>query len=232
VGRILRRAAVAAGLDEGGFIRRVLQRLETSPDTEAGVAAYFDVLDRVLEDRRVTDDEAEALYEVARFWALKPEEVRRAHRRYLRSVVDAALGDGYISGSEHQDLIKVTRLLGFAPETLQVVLEEAQSSCAAAMQLATSAMAAPPSHGLVGKTVCFTGALSGKVKGERITRLMAESLVSSAGLKVFDRVTRGLDILVVADPASQSSKAKAARAFGTRVLAEMELWRQLGVAVE
>jgi len=78
-------------------------------------------------------------------------------------------------------------------------------------------------------SVCFTGALSGTINGERITRLMAETLAKAAGLEIRDRVSRGLDLLVVADPYTQSTKAKKARDYGTRVLAEMELWRVLGV---
>lgn len=84
---------------------------------------------------------------------------------------------------------------------------------------------------LAGRTICFTGALSGRMEGERITRTVAESIAEGAGLTVRDRVTEDLGILVVADPNTQSVKARKARQYGTRVVAEMELWRQLGVPV-
>ena len=60
---------------------------------------------------------------------------------------------------------------------------------------------------------------------------MAEALAEKAGLEVRASVSSDLDILVVADPNTQSTKARKARQYGTRVIAEMELWRQLGVAV-
>jgi DNA polymerase-3 subunit epsilon len=113
-GRVARRGDVARSGDEGAFIRRLLERLETPPDVDEGVAAYFDVLDRVMEDRQVTDGEAETLYETARLWSLEPRDVRVAHRRYLRAVADAALGDGHISSAERDDLSRVAPCCHFS----------------------------------------------------------------------------------------------------------------------
>jgi DNA polymerase-3 subunit epsilon len=145
-------------------------------------------------------------------------------------VIDAALGDGVITGAEQHDMFDVTRLLGLDLEVLEQLRAEAQAACAVAVQLAAS-VDQSSAHDLVGKSICFTGALSGRIKGERITRTMAESLVSAAGLVVRDSVTKGLDILVMADPDSQSTKARRAREYGTRVVGERDLWRSLGVAV-
>jgi len=47
----------------------------------------------------------------------------------------------------------------------------------------------------------------------------------------FDEILGDLNLLVVGDPYTQSTKAKKARDYGTRVLAEMELWRVLGVSL-
>lgn len=217
-------------LPDDTFIQRLLHRLETAPDIEAGIEAYFDVLDRVLEDRRITDDEAEALYDVARIWNLSSEDVRRAHHRYFRALADAALGDGQISAAEEVDLTKVARLLGLEPKAVDDVRTQARTSCAAATQLAAPSDRSQP-HEFRGMTVCFTGALSGTIAGDRITRTMAESLANQSGLVILDRVCRDLNLLVVADPYTQSTKAKKARDYGTRVLAEMELWRVLGVSL-
>jgi DNA polymerase-3 subunit epsilon len=227
-GRPLHRDAARRQLDDGAFVRRLLARLEAEPDLDAGVEAYFDVLDRVLEDRRITDDEAEALYEVARIWSLDAGDVRQAHQRYLRTVADAALGDGHLSELERRDLMKVSRLLGIDDATFAAIARDAESACAAAIDK-TAATRAGARHQLAGKSICFTGALSGRLDGERITRAVAESLASAAGLEVRDRVSSDLDILVVADPNTQSTKARRARDVGTRILAEAELWRQLGV---
>jgi NAD-dependent DNA ligase len=61
-------------------------------------------------------------------------------------------------------------------------------------------------EGLVGLTVCFTGSLNNWLEGQPITRERAEQLATSAGLVVAPRVTKGLDLLVVADPDTLSSK--------------------------
>lgn len=225
-GRAARRTTSVAPTEDG-VIHRLLRRLAIAPDVDAGVSAYLEVLERVLEDRQVTDAEAEALYEVARIWNLGPDEVRRAHRRYLRALVDAALTDGRISSAEEHDLRQVTRLLGMPPAALDQVCDEARASCAAAMERT----GAPAAHDLAGKRVCFTGALAGTLNGERITRSIAEALARRAGLHVHDSVSRELDLLVVADPNTQSTKAKKARGYGTRIVAEHELWRTLGLPV-
>jgi len=80
--------------------------------------------------------------------------------------------------------------------------------------------------------VCFTGSLAGRLRGAPITRAQAEQLATAAGLVVAPRVTKGLDLLVVADPDSLSSKARMARQYGTRIMAEAVFWQAIGVAVE
>ncbi len=225
-GRAARRTTTVAPAEDG-VMHRLLRRLAMAPDVDAGVTAYLEVLERALEDRKVTDAEAETLYEVARIWNLGPEVVLRAHRRYLRALVDAALTDGRISAEEEHDLRQVTRLLGMPPAALDQVCDEARASAAAAMDR----VGAPAAHDLAGKRVCFTGALAGTLNGARITRSIAEALARRAGLRVCDAVDRDLELLVVADPNTQSTKAKKARGYGTRIMAEHELWRTLGLPV-
>jgi DNA polymerase-3 subunit epsilon len=41
-------------------------------------------------------------------------------------------------------------------------------------------------------------------------------------------VSKGLDVLVVADPDTQSGKATKARQLGTRVMAEPVFWQAIG----
>ena len=96
-GQVVVRAPSSTRRPEEGVMHRLLRRLAMPPDASAGAQAYLEVLERVLEDRQVTEAEAETLYEVARIWHLGPDEVRRAHRQHLRALVDAALTDGQIS---------------------------------------------------------------------------------------------------------------------------------------
>lgn len=57
----------------------------------------------------------------------------------------------------------------------------------------------------------------------------AEDLARAADLIVKSGVSKKLDILVCADPHSQSSKARKARDYGVRIMAEEAFWRALGV---
>jgi DNA ligase (NAD+) len=70
-----------------------------------------------------------------------------------------------------------------------------------------------PVGALTGKTVCFTGASS--VKRSDLIRLAEE-----AGGTVKKSVVKGLTYLVMADPSSNSSKAKAARKNKTECISE------------
>jgi len=54
----------------------------------------MDLLDRVLEDRKVTADEADILCQVAREWNISREVAETAHREYLNNMVQLALADG------------------------------------------------------------------------------------------------------------------------------------------
>jgi DNA polymerase-3 subunit epsilon len=52
------------------------------------------------------------------------------------------------------------------------------------------------------------------------------------GLLVKHSVSKKLDMLVVSDPYTQSSKAKKAREYGVKIVAEPVFWNMLGVRVE
>ena len=45
-------------------------------------------------------------------------------------------------------------------------------------------------------------------------------------------VTKKLDLLIVADPDTQSTKARKARQYGIRIVHEPVFWRTLGVAID
>jgi DNA polymerase-3 subunit epsilon len=89
---------------------------------EEEVAPYIDLLDRALEDRRVTEDEAKALETIAREWGLSREQVLAAHHSYLESLVTAAFADGRVTYTERQDLDAVAFLLAIDPSVLEAML--------------------------------------------------------------------------------------------------------------
>jgi DNA ligase (NAD+) len=68
---------------------------------------------------------------------------------------------------------------------------------------------------LSGKSLCFTGAMKNK-------RPVLEKMAAEQGGEVKGSVGKGLTYLVIADPNSTSSKAVAARKFGTVLISEEE----------
>ena len=65
-------------------------------------------------------------------------------------------------------------------------------------------------------SICFTGAL------ESMTRSEAQFLATASGFEVKGGVTKGLTYLVMADPNSNSGKARKARELGTKCISEKE----------
>jgi DNA polymerase III subunit epsilon len=229
-GRCLRREQAATGRQERTtYLARLVDRLDTTGVVSAEAAAYLDLLDRALEDRRITELEADALLAIAQEWGLSRQQVTDVHHQYLRALAAAAWADGEISSAERRDLEAVCALLGVPPTMLASLL-------AAPMPPPTGHPAAsqhqPTSSRLAGQSVCFTGALSGQLEGQPITRDQAEQLATAAGLIVAPQVTKTLDLLVVADPDSLSSKARKARRYGTRIMAEAVFWQAIGISVE
>lgn len=85
---------------------------------------------------------------------------------------------------------------------------------------------------LAGQTVCFTGESVCTLLGVPLSRETQESLAAWAGLTVKAGVSRKLDLLVLADPDSQSGKARKAAELGVRRIAEPVFWRLAGVPVD
>lgn len=204
--------------ERDSYLRRLAMSRPSVNGGHAELAAYMELLDRVLEDRRVTDQETTELSACADLLGLSVEEARSAHRQYLGSVVAIAKADGVVTERERRDLASVAELLG---ESLDDIDPPAASRTTQGN-----------SGSLCGLTVCFTGALECTLEGEKITRERAQELATRAGLVVQPRVTKRLDILVCADPASMSGKAKTAREYGTRVLTETAFWPLIGVEVQ
>lgn len=214
------------------FLQRLLGRMHDHAlpvVTDGAVMAYGALLDRVLEDRHVDDSEADALVETAARWGLSRDQIELTHRDYLNQLAIAAVADRIVTPAERRDLKLVARLLGQGKRDLDEILSEAKVS-ETHRDPAAPAPAAEAS--LLGMRVCFTGELQCQHGGQMISRELAEELATKAGLVVVDSVTKKLDLLVLADPLSQSGKANKARQFGIRIMHEPVFWKAIGVKVE
>jgi DNA polymerase-3 subunit epsilon len=226
-----REQAVAASSQPPRFLQRLASLGHR--DIEASqpeVIDYLCLIDRVLEDRVVDAEEEEELIDAASNLGLSTRQIDWAHLEYLRGIAAAALSDGIVSEMERRDLNNVAKLLGQGVEQVESMLEAASKQMAKARGGRTS-----PQTGrgdLAGQRVCFTGELLATLNGSPIRREIAEALASEAGLIVTSGVSKKLDILVVADPNTQSGKAKKAREYGIRILSEPVFWQMLGVSVD
>lgn len=212
------------------FLQRIATKIHHDVEAETpNVLAYMALIDRVLEDRTIDECEEEALVDAAINWQLSPAQLHAAHSQYLHNIAVSALADGVVTESERRDLHLVAKLLGQDDATLDSVLETA------AAQLATARRAPAQSHKenlLRGQRVCFTGQLQSTIGGQPISRELADALATEAGLIVASNVTKKLDILVVADPNTQSGKAKKARNYGIRILSDVVFWKMAGITVD
>lgn len=212
------------------FLKRIAERIHHDVEAETpDVLAYMALIDRVLEDRAIDSSEEEILVEAASGWKLSATQLADAHQRYLHSLAVTALADGHISDSEMRDLQAVARLLGEDPLKLDDLLRTASTRLASMSSQSRSNLS---ESDLKGKRVCFTGELQSSIDGQPISRELAETLATQAGLIVVSNVTKKLDLLVVADPNTQSGKAMKARSYGVRILSDLVFWRQAGIVVD
>lgn len=213
------RAAAAPPLAEPTFLANLVETSDAplGADT-AQVAPYLEVLDRAIEDRRLSEQEQAELANVATALSLSASRVRTLHGDYVGTLIALARRDHVVTERERQDLILVGEALGI-PD-----IEELVDRPSAGQSVTTGTS-------LAGQRVCFTGALTCSHEGRQVTRELAQQFAEQAGLVVAPRVTKKLDILVVADPDSVSGKAVKAREYGVRIIAEAAFWPMLGVEV-
>lgn len=221
-----RRPRLRAGVrTEQVYLAQLVERMPGDEGRNPREAEYLALVDRALQDRRLTTEEARQLIDMAAAWGMTRSDVREAHHAYLASLVSEALADRVVTEAERDDLRDVADLLGIHRATLDAFLAEPSKQ-------GSAPTTQPTGPDLRGKSVCFTGELIARFRGERISREAAEKFAAEAGLTVRPSVTKRLDLLVVADPETQSLKARKAREYGIPIMAERVFWRTLGLPVE
>jgi DNA polymerase III epsilon subunit-like protein len=238
-GRSLTRDISARARDERSYLARLVEELPPTAFEDPDEGAYLDLLDRVVEDRRVTLEESSALLKTALEWGLTRAKVFEAHHKYLSSLVRSALRDGVVTSAERSDLELVCDLLGLHRAALDALLaagnDPAATTLARTVERLTRAASAPPPATIAelrGRSVCFTGTFMARLRGQIVTRDEVERLALEAGMDVRKSVTKKLDLLVASDTESMSSKAKRARELGVQVIEEGAFWKALGAPVD
>lgn len=216
------------------YLQRLLLRARPDmpcDDEDSARLAYTALLDRLLEDRCMDEQEGQNLIELAARWAISGDQIREIHTDYLMRLGAAALADGVVTDVERRDLHQVAALLGIDSSNLNGILESAMWKLADLQTQPSVPVGSVRGEQLIGKQVCFTGECQCRLKGETISRELAVELAAHKGMIVAESVTKKLDLLVVADPLTQSGKAKKARQYGIRIIHEPVFWRTLGLEV-
>jgi DNA polymerase-3 subunit epsilon len=172
------------------------------PTSDNAEIAYLLLLNMALEDLEISAEEKTELSSWASSLGLTPIKISDLHINYLQSCVEAAKRDKLVTESE----IEIVNKIALALDLVSPQIEMTQTRRSA------------DSDFIVGKRICFTG-MALTAEGEQIPRAQLEALAAKSGLQPVNSVTKkGCDILVAADEASMSGKAKKAREWGIEVV--------------
>lgn len=172
------------------------------PTSDNAEIAYLLLLNMALEDLQISADEKAELKLWAKNLGLSEEATTILHTNYLDSCVQAAKRDNFVSDSEIEIINKIAIALDLKSPNVET----------------TRAISSNQSNFKVGQRICFTGTALDE-DGEQIPRAHLETLAAKIGLQPVNSVTKkGCDILVAADEASMSGKAKKAREWGIEVV--------------
>lgn len=230
-GRSYTRASAAeVRKTELNYIDKLVASLPVVTTGDRNLDRYHSLLDRVLEDRIVTADEAAMLSSLARENGISQGQARDVHLKYAHDLVLVAIADGTITEKEEEDLRQVARILSIPDSKFQEILLEVKTGIA--NDLSSSGCATSQMNNLEGLSVCFTGEFTCQINGKLPKREFAEAAAQKRGMVVRRGVTKDLDVLVAADPDSMSGKANKARHYGIRIVAEPVFWRWMNIQIE
>lgn len=206
-----------------GFISRL--PIDSLSDDE-NAKQYLDTLNEILLDRIITNSELSELEELVSEFSVTKKGIIELHKQYLAEVIKIYLLDGKISEFELKDLSELTKLLGLKQADLENLITAVKEN------KIVSAINYKSKNQIEGKSICFTGQLKSKIDGYKVSRSLAQSIAQEHGMTIKKNVSKKLNYLVTANPATMSGKAQKARKYNVKILAEPEFWRLLGVNVE
>ncbi len=191
----------------------VLKALGASETAAPATVRYADLLEASLADRVLDVSEVDALVAAARQLGLNTLTLRSLHRGQFDDVVREAWADGVLTEEERRDIHRVAQLLGIDDDSLSSALGRSESVTAVAL------VAEDAELSILRLSPAAVIVLTGEMLVER-GHLEAEIL--ARGFVVGNGVTKKTALVIAADPFTQSSKAKKARAYGIPLLGEQE----------
>ena len=185
-------------------MRRIARNYEIH-GVKGPLLSYLDAMASLLSDFKLTSDESSQLSSWARELGLSSIDIEEANKIFVKSVVEAAERDNFISPVEMQLISQISAELGMENDLSDSVMSQE-------IEISITS----------GVRVCFTGTARGQ-DGVEITREYLESTALARGLVPVTSVTKkSCDLLVAADKSSMSGKAKKARDFGISVISVTE----------
>lgn len=188
---------------------------------DPAAAVYLDMLTRVMEDGLISTGEYSRLEAIAEVAHLSTERVAALHAAYLAAARAEALADGVISDDERRELAQIATILDQPmPEITDTpVIASAERADHAPVQKLRGEGAPTMPTGAAftlspGARIVFTGTLS-RPRDEWARAIADAGFITGS-------VTKNCVVLVAEDPASQSGKAKTARAHGIPIVTEAE----------
>ena len=200
--RVLQRAAFKKVPDDALERIKAFTKKVPFPTSDEKHVAYLLLLNMAMQDLVISKEEEAELNHWAEDLGVSSTQVQTLHQGYLDSFIQAALRDGVITLQEREMIELVAKALHLPveiPDSPQLIQANEDSLS-------------------VGKRVCFTGEAFG-FSGNTIQRSDLEALAAKVGLHPVKDVTKkGCDILVAADEATMSGKAKKAKEWGIPVI--------------
>ena len=182
-----------------GSLHQAATRTRWPGNPEDSTALYLDALDRCLDDGVLEDHERAWLDRTASDLGLNASERIQLHRQYFDLLTQQILADGIVTESEQQLAEQIAEALTLGPTDIRVTEEAADR-----VELGA------------GIRVCFTG--EAIVDGNLVNRALLKKIATLAGMLPLNSVTKKCDVLVAADPLSQSGKARTARDRGIPII--------------
>lgn len=200
--RVLQRTAFKEEGDDALERIRAFTKKVPFPTSDEKFVAYLLLLNLAMQDLLISKEEEVELNHWAEDLGVSSSEVETLYLGYLDSFIQAALRDGVITLQEREMIELVAKALHLPveiPDSPQLIQANEESLS-------------------VGKRVCFTGEAFG-FSGKTIQRSDLEALAAKVGLHPVKDVTKkSCDILVAADEATMSGKAKKAKEWGIPVI--------------
>lgn len=198
-GRVFRREdAAPVVLPDPPLIVYLASRLAHA-GVEAKVLSYLELVGRCIADLHLEPDEQRSLGELAHDLGLDDAHIALAHRRFVNELIDAALADHEVTSDEYEMLVRVAAALRVDQQVVEHRTREARAT--------SSSLSLDR-----GLRVVFTGEHPNLDRADLVAHAIC------LGLEVQGGVTKNTDLLVAADPDTNSGKAGKARRYGIPVL--------------